>query len=778
MSGLPQNPLPFVPPSILPASFRLKLPFRSARELVVTTAWVPEHTSLERVYRMFGSDPSLPGLAILRDRRPLGLLTKNALVERFSYRFSHELFGHKPVTVFMDSSPIVIEAETSLDIIEKKLGGSESDEMTENGFLIVEEGRYVGIGSWQELVRKISSRREEVFSFMAHHDGLTGLPNRLSFMRDLEGRLLRGEAGAVVYLDLNGFKEVNDRHGHEEGDALLTRFSERLEVVLPPGAMAARLGGDEFAVILPAAVSESSIRLFLERLRDNLASPCPVGGQPYRIAASAGSVIFPSPGLDLKGILRMADSRMYEEKKRGRRARMVAGKADICASFPCGKLSCSLDSLTGLPDRQALYGYLEERFRSGSGSSGMLLLLLDLDYFSRVNDLFGHGLGDSVLRETALRLRGAVRESDFVARIGGDEFAVVLSGVETLDDARQAAEGVRSVLAAPFVLPEREYILSASLGVALSSPESQEFQEIVGNADMALMGAKEAGRSRAHFFDPREKKRRAERYKMAQDLYRALSRGEFRLWYQPIVETAGGRIVGAEALLRWAREDGRIIGPDLFVPLLEENGLIVPLGEWVLETALRARNDWASPEGAKIFVSVNVSGVQLSRPDFLPRFLQIIDRCNAEPGALSLELTETVAMQDPSGAEGVLSALRERGVRCALDDFGTGFSSLARLCRFPADLLKIDRSFVKQVFDHPEKAEVVRTLVMLARRLSLRLCAEGVEREEEREFLSGLGVEWLQGYLASRPMPEEAFSRMVKEGRRVYASVPCGVGSH
>ncbi|MGC8500201.1 MAG: diguanylate cyclase domain-containing protein [Leptospirillia bacterium] len=776
MSGLPQKTLPFVPPPILPASFRLKLPFRSARELVVTTAWVSEHTSLERVYRLFGSDPSLPGLAILRDRRPLGLLTKNALVERFSYRFSHELFGTKAVAAFMDPAPIVIEAETSLDTIEKKLGESGSGDMTENGFLIVEEGRYLGIGTWQELVRKISSRREEVFSFMAHHDGLTGLPNRLSFMRDLEGRLLRGEAGAVIYFDLNGFKEVNDRHGHEEGDALLTRFAERLEGALPPGSLAARLGGDEFAVLLPVppAVSDGSVRLFLEELKDSLARPCSVGGQPYVISASAGFVHFPVPLLDLKGILRMADSRMYEEKKKRRRASAAAFVPASGASSAGISASCSLDSLTGLPDRQALYVTLEERFRSGSG---VLLLLLDLDHFSRINDLFGHKLGDSVLRETALRLRGTVRESDFVARIGGDEFAVVMPGVQCFDEARRAAEGIESLLSAPFVLPEREYILSASIGVASSSPKIGDFHEVLGNADMALMEAKEAGRSRSHFFDPREKQRRAERYGMAQDLYRALSREEFRLWYQPIVETEGGRLMGAEALLRWTREDGRVVGPDLFVPLLEENGLIVPLGEWILETALRDRKGWEAADGTKLFVSVNVSGVQLSRPDFLSRFLQILDRGNAEPGELSLELTETVAMKDPSGAEGILSAFRERGVHIALDDFGTGLSSLARLCHFPADLLKIDRSFVRQVFERPEEAEIVRTLVMLARRLSLGLCAEGVEREEDREFLSGLGVEWIQGYLASRPMPEEAFSRMVKEGQRLFGSVSSGMGS-
>lgn len=304
--------------AILPPSFRLKLPTRLVRELVVTTAWVPEHTPLERVYRMFGSDPSLPGLAILRDRHPLGILTKNALVEKFSYRYSHELFGHKPVAEFMESSPPTFEAGASFDSLEHCLGEAGFHEISERCFLVVDGEEYLGIGTWQGVLKKMASRREEVFFYLSHHDALTGLPNRLAFMRELEGRLFRGESGALIYLDLNGFKEVNDRFGHEEGDALLVLFAERLESSLPPGSLAARLGGDEFAVLLSPEISEKFVETFLEGLRASLSRPSSLGNKPYRISASMGSVLFPGPGLDMASILRLADTRMYKEKKKQR----------------------------------------------------------------------------------------------------------------------------------------------------------------------------------------------------------------------------------------------------------------------------------------------------------------------------------------------------------------------------------------------------------------------------------------------------------------------------
>ncbi len=750
-------------PPILPPSFRLRLPPRSVRELIVTTAWVPEHTPLERVYRMFGSDPSLPGLAILRGRYPLGLLSKNALVERFSYRYSHELFGHKPVSEFMDPSPLVLQALSSLDSIEKILGEAPADERGDNGFLIVDGDDYLGIGTWQGLVRKVASRREEVFFFMAHHDALTGLPNRLSFMKELELRLFRGESGAVVYLDLNGFKEVNDRFGHEEGDRLLTFFAERLERALPPGSLAARLGGDEFAAILPSMDSVGPVEIFLAGLQTALCSPTSLEGKPYKISASMGRVLFPGPGLDMAGILRLADSRMYEEKRKRRRS----DAPPILALEKGGDSSCpeivSLDGLTALPDRQALYGCLEKRGAGRKEREGLLFLLLDLDHFARVNDLFGHEWGDHVLRETAQRLKGAVRQGDLVVRMGGDEFGVVLRGEWDPEASRRAADDILGAVARPFVLHGREYLLTASIGAASCGPEEAHCLEVVEHADTALNQAKESGRSRSHFFDPGEKQKRSERYAMIQELHRAVNRGAFQLFYQPILDCASGRVVGAEALLRWERETGEGVPPDFFVPILEEDGLIVPLGEWILETALRERTRWEREAGMAIFVSVNVSGVQISRPDFLTRFLRIIDRWGVSSGDLSIELTETVAMQDPSQAGKVLAALGERGVRSSLDDFGTGLSSLARLTRLPVGCLKIDRSFVSRVDERAEEGEIVRTLALLARRLSLTLCAEGVEREEERSFLADLGVEWIQGYLVSPPLPAgEFFERLAK----------------
>ncbi|MGC8529019.1 MAG: GGDEF domain-containing protein [Leptospirillia bacterium] len=307
-------------PEILPPSFRLKLPTRLVRELVVTPAWVPEDTPLERVYRMFGSDPSLPGLAILRGRCPLGILTKNALVEKFSYRYSHELFGHKPVAEFMEADPPTFEAGATLDSLERCLGEARSHEISESCFLIVEGEEYLGIGTWQGVLKKMASRREEIFFYMSHHDALTGLPNRLAFMRELEGRLLREESGTLIYLDLDGFKEVNDRFGHEEGDALLIFFAERLESFLPPGSLAARLGGDEFAVLLSPEISPGFVETFLEGLKVVLSGPASLGDKPYRISVSLGRVLFPGPGLDMARILRLADTRMYEEKKNRRAA--------------------------------------------------------------------------------------------------------------------------------------------------------------------------------------------------------------------------------------------------------------------------------------------------------------------------------------------------------------------------------------------------------------------------------------------------------------------------
>ncbi|EQD24516.1 MAG: CBS/GGDEF/EAL protein [Leptospirillum sp. Group IV 'UBA BS'] len=302
-------------PSFLPVSSRLKLPVRLARELVVTTAWVSENTPAEKVYRMFGQDPRLPGLAILRDQSPVGLASRTTLVERFSYRFSHELFGSKPISAFMDSRPVIIEGTSDIDAIGRKLQGDWLPEMMDDGFLVVEGERYVGIGTWQLLMRALSERREELFSFMAHHDPLTGLPNRIRFLEVLEESLSAGRSGALFYLDLNRFKEVNDRHGHQEGDRLLNLFSDRLQASSPPDGLVARLGGDEFGVLIPGLCEVREASLWISQLRKNLEEPCLVAGSPYRLSASVGYCLFPLPGMGLNDVLMEADSRMYRSKR-------------------------------------------------------------------------------------------------------------------------------------------------------------------------------------------------------------------------------------------------------------------------------------------------------------------------------------------------------------------------------------------------------------------------------------------------------------------------------
>ncbi len=426
------------------------------------------------------------------------------------------------------------------------------------------------------------------------------------------------------------------------------------------------------------------------------------------------------------------------------------------------------DPLTGLPNRVLLLERLGQSLaRARRHGRGAAVLLLDLDGFKVVNDSLGHSAGDALLREAARRLRAAVRDDDTVARFAGDEFALLLEDLAAAGDVERVAAKVRRALEPPFEVAGREVSLSASLGAALHPLDGDAPEDLLRCASTALHRARAGGRGGFRFYAAEMRARSDRRLDLESRLRHALDRGELELHYQPQVRLADGRVTCLEALLRWTHPVLGRVPPGEFVPVLEETGLIVPVGEWVLATACRQLRAWREAGLTGFAVAVNVSGAQLARPAFAEEVLAVLAREGVPPGGgcLELELTESLLMADVEASAARLARLREAGVRIAVDDFGTGHSSLAYLKRLPIQVLKIDRSFVADLHRDPDDRAIVRAILALGRSLGLEVLAEGVERREQLEFLRREGCDAMQGYLVSPPVPAEALPRVVATAR-------------
>jgi diguanylate cyclase (GGDEF)-like protein/PAS domain S-box-containing protein len=419
------------------------------------------------------------------------------------------------------------------------------------------------------------------------------------------------------------------------------------------------------------------------------------------------------------------------------------------------------DPLTRLPNRRLLLDRLEHALQSGRRTRlHGALMFIDLDNFKLVNDSLGHEQGDLLLKEMGQRLVAAVREGDTVARLGGDEFVVILEGLSA--QAHQAAAQAESVahkmlqaLASPMALAGHAMQSSCSIGVVLFVGDEASADDLMKHADLAMYQAKEAGRNTVRFFDPEMHAAVVHRLALEQDLRTALHEQQLRLYHQPQVDGTG-RIIGTEGLVRWQHPLRGLVSPRDFIGLAEDTGLILPLGQWVLETACQQLAQWAQkPECAHLTLSVNVSGKQLRQSDFVAQVLRTLERSGAPAQRLKLELTESVLLDNPQDAVTKMSALQAQGVGFSLDDFGTGYSSLAYLRQLPLDQLKIDQSFVHNLGSDPRAAAIVRTIVTLADNLGLNVIAEGVETQEQREQLALNGCHACQGYLFGRPVPVE-----------------------
>lgn len=563
----------------------------TARLLLQFISPVPPDMQTLSILNAFMANPHCIALPIVNGTQPVGLISRKTLIELFAKPFTHELSGKKPISAFMEPSPFIVEADTDLDDLSRRIVEAGMQHMYD-GFIITQQGAYVGMGTGHDLMQIMTERKQAHLYHLAHYDALTGLPNRL---------------------------------------------------------------------------------LFEDRLTQAL----------------------------------------VQERRAGQ---LVA------------------------------------------------LLFLDLDRFKVINDTFGHAVGDLLLKAVAERLSQTVRESDTVARMGGDEFTLIFSGLREPQDAGQIAQLILEAMAKPFVLEGHEVHVSASIGITLYPLDNHSIdgkmsaiETLLKNADTAMYKAKDQGKNNYQFFKAEMNVATLERLLLENDLRKALENGEFILHYQPRIHCADGSVSGMEALIRWRHPTLGLVSPAAFIPLAEETGLIVPIGEWVLRTACAQTKAWLDAGMRPLRVAVNLSARQFKHAGLIVMIENVLRKTGLNPSCLEVELTEGLAMEDVKQTVITLNTLNAIGVSIAIDDFGTGYSSLAYLKRFPVDFLKIDQSFVRDIGASADSAAIVKTIIAMAHNLQLEVVGEGVETAEQLEFLRQHVCEEVQGYLFSRPLPADEF---------------------
>jgi diguanylate cyclase len=441
------------------------------------------------------------------------------------------------------------------------------------------------------------------------------------------------------------------------------------------------------------------------------------------------------------------------------------------------------DAVTGLYNRAYLEDHLNRALTSTHGGRPRhALMFFDLERFKQVNDTLGYHAGDKLLRLVAERLSAPAREDDVVSRVGGDEFARFVPGVNGPEDAAEIAHRIRESLASPFEVEGHELFINTSIGISLYPEDGKDSQTLLKNATAALYRARQQGGDGYQFYTADMNAAAMPRLTLENRLRRAVERGELSVYYQPKIDMDSKRIVGMEALARWQSPELGSVSPAEFIPLAEDSGLIIPVGEWVLRTACAQNSLWQAGGLGRLRVAVNLSARQFREQNLSAKILRILGETGLNPQHLELEVTESSIMEDAGYAVKTLGELREMGVEISVDDFGTGYSSLGCLKRLPIDTLKIDQSFVREVTTEPDSAAIVQAIISLAHDLGMNVVAEGVETEEQLRFLHFLGCDEWQGYLCSRPLPAEAFEELLshffREGRPPALETECQIPPH
>ncbi len=440
------------------------------------------------------------------------------------------------------------------------------------------------------------------------------------------------------------------------------------------------------------------------------------------------------------------------------------------------------DALTGLPNRSLFLDRVQRAFIHSlrHPEYKFAVLFIDVDDFKKFNDSFGYAAGDEAIVELADRLASSLRNhqavarlalmphgDDTLARLGGDEFAVLLDDIKDPSDAIRVASRIQDAVAAPFTFNNQEVFSSASIGMVLSSAGRDRAEDLLRDADIAMCRAKTAGKARCEVFDAEMHSQAVDRLRLEREMRGAISRGEFVVHYQPIVQLEGGRITGFEALARWQHPERGLVMPGEFIEVAEQTGLIVPMNRWLLREICHQARVWHAryPLDPPLAVTANITSKELLQEDLVTSIRHTLQQTAMNPHHLQLEIRETVAMADAENAAQVLSQLKGLGVRLSIDDFGTGYSSLSRLQALPLDTLKIDRSFISDMHDDPDKREIVRIIVMLGQQLGMKVVAEGTETAEQVKYLKDLGCDYAQGYFFSRPVDARAFEELLAGGQ-------------
>ncbi|MEN6356216.1 MAG: EAL domain-containing protein [Armatimonadota bacterium] len=451
-------------------------------------------------------------------------------------------------------------------------------------------------------------------------------------------------------------------------------------------------------------------------------------------------------------------------------ARLRAGKrildlqAELISTRETLRQQATHDPLTGLPNRLLFGDRLTQRLaQSRRKKQSTAVMYMDLDRFKIINDTLGHNFGDMLLQEVAMRLTACLRETDTLARMGGDEFTIILSDIASPDNATKIANKVLAALASPFAIEGRELFVTASIGISFFPSDGSDAETLVRNADTAMYRAKEQGRNNYHLYTESMNAAAVEWMKLESNLRKALDNDEFLVYYQPRVEIETGCVMGVEALVRWQHPEYGLIQPAQFIPLAEETGLIAPISESVVRKTCAQAKEWLSMGIEPMTVSVNISARQFQQDSLVTMITNALDETGFDPQYLELELTESTLMQDPDTAIAILLKLKSMGVRISVDDFGTGYSSLSYLKRFPINAVKIDRSFIRDINSNPDDAAIAGAVVAMAHSLKLTVIAEGVETLEQLEFLRTLKCDEMQGYFITPPVPADELTQIVMD---------------